>query len=612
MVNNNMRVFLKFLFLAFVFIFFSAVFSCKSTVPLSVQDTGAAAAGSFTQPALEPQAEPAAGQDAGTEGSGIDEMSAGGQADEEKPITALPPGTPSEPAVEAAPVLPEPEAPVLPSSQDSTPPEEAPGSGLDEAQAEPPEPPEPAAVPVQQAVPEPQAEIPAAQEPSAPESSQAEIAQTEIPPPPLVPEQSRAVPESNTPQQVPSAPSAQPPKTPPSPPPSPPSFLKPAEPEISPPAREQVPMPVNPLPELPVQAAPEPTGDQITFSRVVRATVGQVIEIPFRGTGWVYLGELGNRRGIVYESRRLDLASKSGGAAGTVDGQSFIFTAEAAGTYILKFYKQDFIQDYIINDYVQVIVGEAAENTGAGRFGLPKDQGRVIAEPRWPPLPEPPANTQSPPPPSADSTNQTNVTGQAAPVTQTAPQASTPTPANTPAQTGTPPQAALSSQATPSPQTASTVGGQSSPPPVPAVPVPAPGILSRPAQGNSDDSISPVSPPQAAAAVDPNRQDSVIADLIRANGPPSVYVSRAKQEFDAGRIDSALTILDTMKQRYPSGTDEAWWLYGQLLEANSSSRDIRLALDYYRRLVNEYPQSPRAGDAQRRIAYLERYYINIR
>jgi len=73
-----------------------------------------------------------------------------------------------------------------------------------------------------------------------------------------------------------------------------------------------------------------------------------------------------------------------------------------------------------------------------------------------------------------------------------------------------------------------------------------------------------------------------------------------------------LTILDAMKQRYPSGSDEAWWLYGQLLEANSSSRDVRLALEYYRRLVREYPQSSRAGDAQRRIAYLERYYFNIR
>jgi hypothetical protein len=59
------------------------------------------------------------------------------------------------------------------------------------------------------------------------------------------------------------------------------------------------------------------------------------------------------------------------------------------------------------------------------------------------------------------------------------------------------------------------------------------------------------------------------------------------------------------------GSDEAWWLYGQFLEAAGPSRDIRSALDYYRRLVREYPQSPRYNEARRRVAYLERYYFSI-
>jgi len=62
---------------------------------------------------------------------------------------------------------------------------------------------------------------------------------------------------------------------------------------------------------------------------------------------------------------------------------------------------------------------------------------------------------------------------------------------------------------------------------------------------------------------------------------------------------------------YPGGSDEAYWLYGQFYEANSPNRNILLSLDYYRRLVSEYPQSSRVADARRRIAYLERYYINI-
>jgi outer membrane protein assembly factor BamD (BamD/ComL family) len=89
------------------------------------------------------------------------------------------------------------------------------------------------------------------------------------------------------------------------------------------------------------------------------------------------------------------------------------------------------------------------------------------------------------------------------------------------------------------------------------------------------------------------------------------YISRARTEYDARRIDSALAILDQFRGRFPAGTDEAWWLYGQALEANSPSRDIRTAIDYYRRLIREFPQSPRYADAQRRISYLERFYFNI-
>jgi hypothetical protein len=49
-----------------------------------------------------------------------------------------------------------------------------------------------------------------------------------------------------------------------------------------------------------------------------------------------------------------------------------------------------------------------------------------------------------------------------------------------------------------------------------------------------------------------------------------------------------------------------------LYEASGPTRDIRTALDYYRRIIREYPQSRRYDEARRRIAYLERYYINIR
>jgi hypothetical protein len=271
--------------------------------------------------------------------------------------------------------------------------------------------------------------------------------------------------------------------------------------------------------------------------------VGQLIEIPFRGTGWVYLGELGSRPGAEYNSRRLD-----------AEGQSFVFRAEAAGTYGLKFYKQDFIRDYILNDYVRVIIGEAPDASGAGWFNPPVDRGRVVAEPRWPALPGTGKGGQEP-------------AGDALPDVSRTPPEAPPADPRIPGAGG--------------PETAS----EAALPPGAAPPVGA----APPADAALPSEVT--LPPEAG---------------------PGEYVRRSREEYDAGRIAGALGILDQFRERFPSGSDEAWWLYGQLLEANSPSRDIRSALDYYRRLVREYPQSERWEDARRRIAYLERYYFDIR
>jgi TolA-binding protein len=401
--------------------------------------------------------------------------------------------------------------------------------------------------------------------------------------PPVQPAPAAPVPISPAP--VPPAPAL--PEARPAPPPAPPPFIRPAEEDTPPPAREPDSRPV--LPDSPVRAPPAAIPEPgINFSRVVRATVGQLVEIPFRGSGWVYLGELGSRPGIVYSSRRLD-----------PEGQSFVFRVETPGTYGLKFYKQDFIRDYILNDHVQVIAGEPPEAAVTGWFNPAVDRGRVVAEPRWPSAleeaeargrdsgaeagraampaaPEPGAAGAMPPEtggPAADSL------------------------AQPPAQ-----RAAAGTQA--AGQNAVSADPETARPPVSddgVVPV-RPAAVSGAPQGLAE----PQNPAQAAIG------DSGAPPETRADSLPSEYLSRARQEFEAGRPGAAISILDQFRERYPSGSDEAWWLYGQFYEAGGPSRDIRTALDYYRRLVREYPQSRRYNDARRRIAYLERYYINIR
>jgi tetratricopeptide (TPR) repeat protein len=253
--------------------------------------------------------------------------------------------------------------------------------------------------------------------------------------------------------------------------------------------------------------------------------------VPFRGTGWVYLGEANAGRGISYLSRRTD-----------PEGQSFIFRLDEAGEYELKFYKQDFIRDYILNDHVRVIVEDAPGQDSS--FYYPGEPLRLVAEPRWPPPENPAGQTDS---------------NEASP------------PADTPGEQ--PPEAAAAGMA---------AASQDS-----LVPEPAAAAEMAVGQGGA-------SPEDAA-------------ELL-----PAALLKRAREEYEAGHFPEALAALDEFCSNFPLGSDEAWWLYGQLLESAGPRRDIRGALEYYRRLVREYPQSPRCDDARKRIAYLERFYFNIR
>jgi hypothetical protein len=435
---------------------------------------------------------------------------------------------PAEEALSA--VLPEPADPVLPLLA-AEPPAAVPAEPAQEvvAQAAPEVPPEPvAAPPVPSAAPTPPPAAPPAPAPA-------------VPPPPA------AEPNPEPPVAPASALSLEPAE-----PPASSAESGPAEEETpSIIAREPVPLPVRPIPEAPAAISPLTREDEgIVFSRIVRASVGQLVEIPFQGTGWVYLGELGARRGINYDSRRLDN-----------EGQSFVFRAEAAGTYALKFYKQDFVRDYILNDHVQVIIGEAPEISVTGYFNPPLDRGRVTAEPRWPTVAE-----------EAEAFRQ----GGNAPIS------SVPA-AEAMAQVSSVPRVDPDQDAAELPQ--------SLVPPISA----AEGQMAQTDRQAS--ALSPAPPVQDTAP--PQRLE------------PDQYLAEAREEFDAGRVAAAIGLLDQFREQYPSGSDEAYWLYGQFYEANSPSRDIRLSLDYYRRLVREYPQSSRYNDARRRIAYLERYYINI-
>jgi hypothetical protein len=222
--------------------------------------------------------------------------------------------------------------------------------------------------------------------------------------------------------------------------------------------------------------------------RTVHGFVGQLVEILFQGSGWVYLGEAESRNGVIYNSRRVEK-----------NGQCLVFRAENAGTYTLRFYKQDFIRDELINEEIRLVVSEV--------------NGRQEAS--W---------------------------------------------------------------------TSGTVDQNTSP--------------------ASD--IAEITPPPGPPA---SSETPVIPPAAASSRIPVDYLQQAREAYTNGKFSDALAALEEFREHYPLGSDEAWWLYGQTLEANSDLRDIRSSVDYYRRLLREYPQSPLCTDAHKRVAWLERYFF---
>jgi hypothetical protein len=267
---------------------------------------------------------------------------------------------------------------------------------------------------------------------------------------------------------------------PPPPPPPPPAVaLRPSEPLATspPPVPKNPPEAVKAQPVLSARNPPTETERYVkpVVNRTIRVQTGQTFEVPFEGTGWIYTGEENSKSGVRYDSRRVYDAS-----------QTFVFRAGTSGDYTLKFYRQDFLKDYVTNEYVRVLVTDES----------------------------PPVETAALPEASS---------GSAAP-----------------------------------------------------------------AESTPLDDASP----EAVESGDP--------------------LQDAREAIAAQKYADAIALLDKFQRQRPVTDDEVLWLYGQAFEAATPARDIRAALDAYSSIVRDYPQSKYYKPAQNRIAFLNRFYFNIR
>ncbi len=299
----------------------------------------------------------------------------------------------------------------------------------------------------------------------------------------------------------------------------------------------------------------------ISPSRSTTLKTGQYLDIAYPGTGWIYLGEMDGSSLLRYEKREIG------------DGDTF-FTLQArkTGTAILHFYKSDALAGNYIDDYLSVSISGTSRN------------GEHVEAPSYADI--------VPPRPSFQ---------QSAEVAQALQERMD---EENESSSG-------SIQYIPTSETKESVND----------------YVSQAEGGDSeDDRSATVIQTNSTAAVSENTVASSKSSVQASSETDSEsskkedtsnlsekeILTLAQKAYEAKNYTECLSYLEDFFDKAVSLMDEGLFLKGKVLETPSSSRNIKEALNSYKAIINNYPESDFWDDASRRISYIERIYFDIR
>jgi hypothetical protein len=109
---------------------------------------------------------------------------------------------------------------------------------------------------------------------------------------------------------------------------------------------------------------------------------------------------------------------------------------------------------------------------------------------------------------------------------------------------------------------------------------------------------------------------AVLKQFLALSGPPTEepLILAARMEQARGEIGVGLELAGEYVKRFPDGAwcDEADFMMGQMLEADSAFRDIARARGLYAGILKNRPESPYAEAARERLRYIERHFFQVR
>ncbi|MCI1208536.1 MAG: hypothetical protein LKF96_03720 [Treponema sp.] len=285
-------------------------------------------------------------------------------------------------------------------------------------------------------------------------------------------------------------------------------------------------------------------------SRSITIKRNQYLDVTYPGSGWTYLGETGNVRHMIFFGRKL----------GSKD-TSFTLRSRTAGTTLLHFYKNDLLTGKYIDDYLSVTVEQDAA-TSDDHATAPSYADIVPPKPVRQ-VPEAEKETIS------DSTGMAEKSADSAATPVKSGTANTNT---APDETTGPAKTVIQNTDTAAAETGTGTAG--------SVPTDTTGTSAETAE----------------------QSDADIAGNL---------LDQATAAYAEHSYSRAYALLNSYMQNAVTRIDEALFLKGQILEAESNIQDIHGAVDAYDEIVKDWPGSAFWEKARQRSIYLKRFYITI-
>lgn len=298
--------------------------------------------------------------------------------------------------------------------------------------------------------------------------------------------------------------------------------------------------------------------EEITPSRKVTLKKMEYLDITYPGQGWIYMGITDGSKDLTYFGRKL----------GT-ENTKFTLQARNAGKKIVHFYKNDALSGQYIDDYIEV---EILNQKGSNKTHI-----------------DAPEYKQPVPKKAKEKINKNLAKNDEEISMETSESSLVQTTSNS--------SNVSDSNSVSSIENDSKIEIQTS---APKETKNVEGVLEQEEEGRGGERTS-----SSSSSIEKTEDKNSLTDS-------NTLLQEAQVLYNEKEYKLALEKINSFLESATSKRDLGLYLQGQILEAKSEVQNIKAAIEAYSTLTKNYPASKRWDDANKRMIYLKRFYLEVR